>query len=423
MAYLTSVKYEGHNRRNETKFDQSLIAMGYADTVFNTTDPYIQDMDYFVRGGTVTPNYHSLARKGRRLPYNPFNYRKVVRRVPLGFIRREWKISSWPVGWGHQTITGMVGGLWDMSEPTCSPMSGPRLDALENKAIISLRLKMKDQKVNLAQTFAERSQTARLIGDSAIKIAKSLHALKRGDLKQAAQALALDPPSARAGGRLRRGLKSPSGSQQALSRAWLELQYGWLPLLSDVYGSAEMLAQKNMSEVITKVRVKKTDTEETRTSVNFYTGVEGKTVNVAKATISYVCEFSLSSNENVHTLSQVGITNPLLLMWELLPWSFVIDWFLPMGNYISSLDATMGLVFVGGSRTIVMDIETVRNYDISVKYNNDTSTGNAKSSKTDFSVGRSTLTSFPVASLPSFKNPLSFVHALNGIALLRQLRK
>jgi hypothetical protein len=36
------------------------------------------------------------------------------------------------------------------------------------------------------------------------------------------------------------------------------------------------------------------------------------------------------------------------LAWELIPLSFVVDWFLPVGKYLDSLNATKGITFLDG---------------------------------------------------------------------------
>lgn len=46
---------------------------------------------------------------------------------------------------------------------------------------------------------------------------------------------------------------------------------------------------------------------------------------------------------DLHWLASFGITNPLELAWELIPYSFVIDWAFNVGNVLSGLDALIGV--------------------------------------------------------------------------------
>lgn len=53
----------------------------------------------------------------------------------------------------------------------------------------------------------------------------------------------------------------------------------------------------------------------------------------------------------------MGLTNPLEVTWELLPFSFVADWFLPIGDYVSILDSTLGYILKGGTNTVSRRIQ------------------------------------------------------------------
>jgi len=131
-----------------------------------------------------------------------------------------------------------------------------------------------------------------------------------------------------------------------------------------------------------------------------------------------------SSSEEVHTLAQMGFTNPALIAWELTPWSFVIDWFLPVGNFISSLDATLGLVFVDGykSTRVTKNSHSHAWWDPGIKNVSYHWEGSVIGSNSEETFLRSTLTSFPSPRLPSFKNPFSSQHLLNAVALLAQFK-
>lgn len=54
-------------------------------------------------------------------------------------------------------------------------------------------------------------------------------------------------------------------------------------------------------------------------------------------------------NEILRTLSQLSLTNPLEVAWELVPFSFVVDWMLPIGDYLSNMSALHGIEPLGYS--------------------------------------------------------------------------
>jgi len=45
---------------------------------------------------------------------------------------------------------------------------------------------------------------------------------------------------------------------------------------------------------------------------------------------------------NALLLSQLGLVNPASLAWELVPFSFVVDWFANVGDFLASFTDTVG---------------------------------------------------------------------------------
>lgn len=202
------------------------------------------------------------------------------------------------------------------------------------------RAKVKDQDVNLAVAFGERAATAAGVTDVVTTLTKTVRALRRRDYERAMRELGLRK-------RNRRGLPNEP------SNAWLALQYGWLPLLSDVYGSCEALEKADENRDRYRCTVKAGYSDKEAVSRLFTEGVGTCYVEVNKqVTTAYKGMTRLDyvlRNPLLATMSQVGVTNPLEVAWELVPFSFVADWFVPVGKYLSDLDATIGWEFLGGS--------------------------------------------------------------------------
>lgn len=201
-----------------------------------------------------------------------------------------------------------------------------------DRAIIKARIKMKRQDINLGVAFAERNRTAQLLGDTASQLARSLMALRKGNWRKSAEILGL------------RNAKKPRGS--SLPQRWLEYQYGWVPLLSDVFGAADALTKRPSGDwVVTGkgyVSSKEERIEDHRNGVN---GPNDYKTGVASAKLErgvFVRIDAVPQNDLLMSFSSLGITNPLLVAWELVPFSFVVDWALPIGQYLDSLDAMLG---------------------------------------------------------------------------------
>jgi hypothetical protein len=298
---------------------------------------------------------------------------------------------------------------------------------LRSRAEIAALLKLKDQKINLAQAFAERQQTVNLIGDTAGRIARSLMALKKGDIRKAAEALKVKPPK-----------RVPKGkyAKDRMSNEWLALQYGWNPLLNDVYGGAEALAEKDMAEpnryIVTVKAGKKA--KDSRRVVKDGGRLSDDYLNYRQIGLSrmkYGVRVSLSYVEdNTFTaeMASLGLTNPALLAWELMPWSFVVDWFLPLGNWISAMDATLGWNFKGGHYTTLEEVTHRRFYrtrewklldGLKKPRYSAISFDEIVSERYGY---RGVYSSSPIPKI-TIKNPLSTTHALNALALLAGVKR
>jgi hypothetical protein len=217
-------------------------------------------------------------------------------------------------------------------------------DQVNANALNGSLLALKGMKVNLGNALGQSKQTVNMILNTARKIGLSLSSLRRGNLVQAYQALGLDPKAAKSKRLL------PQKSSKALADEWLALQFGWKPLLKDVYDGCEDLAR--LSQEPRRLRVTSSRTK--RWDVSFQEGAwEGLPVTVrdqGQYTRRYVYVFTYR-HETITSLSRFGLTNPASVAWELTPWSFVVDWFIPVGNFIDALDATFGFEFQKGCVT------------------------------------------------------------------------
>lgn len=127
-----------------------------------------------------------------------------------------------------------------------------------------------------------------------------------------------------------------------ISGSWLAMQYGYLPLISDV--SNLMDAIKSMTES-RKLIGRGRKTFKTVVSGKDFFGLSGNTepnrpppVTVElRASVKLILQEELSANR------MLGLIDPVGVAWELLPWSFVYDWVLPIGDYLKAMSFVTGL--------------------------------------------------------------------------------
>lgn len=255
----------------------------------------------------------------------------------------------------------------------------------------ALRLAIKDQKVNLANALAEAGQTNRMFFDNAKAIADSFRALRRGDTRKAFKALGAQPRQLRG----------------TVANRWLELRYGWLPLLSDLHGSVQELQTAFNRPFYRKVQVRKVAEnrlvrEGTRLPGN--PGVATSSDDSYK-TVTKVVAY-VRGNPPVET--RLGFTNPLGVAWELLPYSFVVDWFIPIGNWLNAMDADVGTTHCYG--TVTTKTKIISTTSLGSHYH-----------RREYV--RSVFDGVPALPLPSYKPSLGVIQIANGLALLSQAFK
>lgn len=120
-------------------------------------------------------------------------------------------------------------------------------------------------------------------------------------------------------------------------------------------------------------------------------------------------------------LNQLGLTNPVEVVWELVPYSFVVDWFLDVGGWVSSLSAAVGVTFVEGSQTLMQKTDLITGFDLVHDSATTVTTYPKRGWWTAGRMERSVLASLPTpALLPSVKERLGLFHLATGLSLLVQ---
>lgn len=281
-----------------------------------------------------------------------------------------------------------------------------------NKALLEL----KDQTVNLSLAFKERQKTVGLVTDA---VNNAIRVIRR--VKQTLR----DP------GRLRALRSRLKGKWKEIPDAWLLYRYGVVPTMLDAYGAIEALEKRDngtYERYMITVRGKSTTVLPPKL-VSHEVGPYGRYWTVPNTVIdrwmlaskygARVRYDAALTNSTYLRLSEVGITNPLEVAWELLSFSFVVDWFLSVGDWCTALDATLPFTFIGGSETIFVDWsgETRVENPIIQKLSD---SGPA----THKQFIRSAVTDFPSASpFVLKKNPFNFTRLADALSLLASLAK
>lgn len=131
-------------------------------------------------------------------------------------------------------------------------------------------------------------------------------------------------------------------------------------------------------------------------------------------------------NANLAELSSLGLLNPAEVVWERLIYSFVVDWFAPIGTWLSALTADAGFDFISGTCTQVWRSKDIRTSNMRIVSSPIVAIESAGLPQIKYykrlKMARTVYTSAPVPGI-YVKNPLGVRHVLNALALLAQAFK
>jgi hypothetical protein len=287
----------------------------------------------------------------------------------------------------------------------------------ENQLLSKLREAVAGSDFNAGVFLAELKPAFQMIGDAAVRINHARQYLKHGLITRAADALVRGSRYERADRHLDPvRLKATKD----ISSNWLQLQYGWLPLLADVENAAQFAAHhlnwplQKVYRVAVKQRTGSfANSSPSNILIPSLThgdtdvlgfGYEFLTRKSIKATIS---------EKNVPQLA--GLTDPLSVAWELMPYSFVVDWFVPIGSWLSN--RALAQAISGSFVTSVKREAWVRGMKLNAA-NHQKSSKDYWDRNGSFSRSLSTSLSVPLPTMRPLAKAASVMHALNGIALL-----
>lgn len=289
---------------------------------------------------------------------------------------------------------------------------------LELQALSKLASAARGTELNLGIAIGERKKTVELVVNTVKQLANALHQVKHGNMRGAAKALGVsyrEPPRQpyKKGGYIVKNADTLIGDP--LTRKWLELQYGWKPLLQDVHSAAKLLEQASSatarsSRITGSARLQQTGDFSAAPSAYNIRGTVEDSVKV----VYYMAE-QLSAPRSL------GLEDPASVAWELLPWSFVFDWFLPVGTYLSTLDVIPKLTGFG----CITTVRHVAAGGVSVKPNQLKYYFGCTAQYFDLKISRKTITTIQASSIPvpqwkGVDKALSPLHIANAIALAYQ---
>jgi hypothetical protein len=152
---------------------------------------------------------------------------------------------------------------------------------------------------------------------------------------------------------------------------WLEIRYGLRPLYYDIKGCAAALGRLNDS--FERLRFDATEyvdgTWESPVPISWYTSNPAYPSGVRMFNCKTVVRAGVLIEPRIDGIPPdvFGLKDIVPSLWEVVPFSFIVDWFLNTGSYFAGLNPTVNVGYLGSWVTV--DTETVRRQTVNlVKY-------------------------------------------------------
>lgn len=221
---------------------------------------------------------------------------------------------------------------------------------LQNQAVTKALLEISDQKVNLGEDLATFKQTLSLFSG---KTSIMLELLKiSGTKKEWRKFFHMH----------RNSFREP---MSAAARSYLEYVYGFKPIMTDIYALNEMMKEQSQKTLLLHGHGSGSRTagtaEGTWKNLSYTQYRVRSGLAQGKASCHLYARLD-PDHSGLRALHQLGLINPWSLAWDLVPFSFIVDWFIPIGSVLEVLTVPFGLIFVDGSLGFRTDETTQYEY-------------------------------------------------------------
>lgn len=263
-----------------------------------------------------------------------------------------------------------------------------------------IRGQLRNGGTNLAMALAEYRQTAKLFYD----LVEAFTTRGKSLVKAAPRALGE-----------RKRYWSPTRTAANAHLAW---QYGVSPLINDMNSAiAELKKRMDAPIYLSGVETRAIRGQWTNQSINQNTTVAPKSARgECYKTVLLRSQWRARLNKNflLSSLAAHGFTNPIALAYNLVPYSFVIDWWVNVGDVLESLDNLL----------IADDLYVIDSTSSRTAKRVMTTAGfvNGEAFQYIRQDSREAPKAISRVSSLRYKPSVSRTHILNGLALLRNFR-
>lgn len=264
------------------------------------------------------------------------------------------------------TPNSTLGDIWNSGLPSFGKPA-------RNTAYSIFRFYVGQGNTGLGETLAEYRESFNLISRSLLSIAESWRNLKGGKgLKDAIRALTVtDLINHREIIRgKRRGRRSPvyrksksrqTNLKQSAASAWLSFSFGIAPTIGSIQSSMETTSSNPFKSGTARGVGRAVLTNQI---IGEYSSRDMLIRDYASASYKIVMKADYKVvNPNTYLLQALGLANPLSIAYELIPFSFMLDYVSSCGLYLESWSDFLGLEFSDAHTSCKMDYNYTNRWD------------------------------------------------------------
>lgn len=312
-----------------------------------------------------------------------------------------------------------LGALWgeteiyppDIESAFTGRWYGDRPTAL-NKAYDKFKSSLSES-ASLAETLAERADSVDMIVKRSTQLFRFANALRRYRFAEAARIVGCElvgPLDGKKTKRLNKNLafgRKPvhssrlRKSSKQLGSNFLEFHLGWEPLVKDIGAAVEVL-QGDLPSATIRGTGRSLVYNAIRPNSWSYETIKCLT------RVQLIADVAVT-NPNLWLANSLGFVSPLGVMWALVPFSFVVDWFVNVQQVLDQFTDFVGLS--------ISEPATTTTYELEYTYGRTDSYHPGGYSYTSFEMDRIEGLSSPIFQVKPFKG-LSVWRGATSIALL-----
>lgn len=282
------------------------------------------------------------------------------------------------------------------TNPYCQPTSFSSLRSnnaeIDNARISATNKALSDlanKKASVGENLAQLVQTADsfvTLAKSGIDIVKAFNRIRKGQIPN------LGSLNVKKLMRLVRNRKV----EKRIANNWLAYWYGLQPLVGDAKGLFDLIKERQKPVLLVhgrgQAKLTWSGDDKSPSQSTYAPGIAYHD----DTEVAFRCSISgRVDGQVIRNINRLGLLNIPSLAWELVPFSFCVDWLVPVGEVIDSMSATAGLTFVGGTITTRVDREIRCEVMDQWKMGNDSPISYFRA----YGFERLTLSSWPIAKL------------------------